>query len=206
MGNKNDAYTKICDIIRSSEYFKALSDKTEIYTGKHRLITTYSLASIGTRFAKVFGFDKELIELITYARDLGYPPYGELGESVLKKKYAEFSRAECSVQILESIISDYNKSSSTPLQVPTEVKEGILSSFDGGDNSSGGLVAMVEKSYKAGKMNNNFEKTVDENMKNEAINDIDYLWHKKMEGIEITNKTISENILKFAETSIKKLE
>jgi hypothetical protein len=206
MENEKSVYSKISDIIKESNYYHSLSDKTELFTTTNkRIVTTYSITRVSVRFANLFNLDMDLVEVIACARDLGYPPYGQLGESILKKKYSNFNKVDCSIEILKSLIEDYNKVSGNNIEIPENLINGIKGSFAIGESKEGQLIYLVENIYEIGKISGNPETPLDQKIQDEYIENIDFLWHKFMEKTEVTNKTISENILKFSETYIAEL-
>ena len=200
----NEIYTKLNDILVWSNYYKALCDKTDIYSGRSRIISVKDLVVLATEYAKKHGLNDKLAELIVNSRELGFFPYGETGYNFIREKYEGFSQADCSIAILKNIIEEYNSMYNTELVIPEELILGIECSFNKEytpANSEGVMVCMVNDSY--GLSRNISEKTLTAKEKGKRIEDLDYAWNMNMSSCETTNENIAKNILKYTEAELR---
>ncbi len=123
-------YQRDRDRIVHSSAFRRLAHKTQVFTGsmgdyhRSRLTHTLEMASIARTVGRTLRLNEDLIEALALAHDIGHPPFGHAGESVLndclagqggfnhnaqalriverlETRYPEFPGLNLSVEILE---------------------------------------------------------------------------------------------------------
>lgn len=199
-------YAELNSILVWSDYYRGLSGKRDIYSGRMRIITVNDLIGLSTKYAEEHGLNKELVKLIINTRELGFYPYGEIGYEFLKEKYKDFSQEECSIAILKDMIEEYNKSYSYDILIPEEVTLGVHCSFNKENtpsNKEGVMIYMIAEGYGTSRLR--VSRVIDEKQKNEYIQDLNYVWDKYMSDCEITNENIAKNILKYSEAELKEM-
>ena len=116
------------DRIVHSKAFRRLKHKTQVFIapeGDHyrtRLTHTLEACGIARNVARALGVNEDLTEAIGLGHDLGHPPFGHIGETVLdecvRERYgAAFRHNEHSLRMVERIES---------LNLTEQVREGIL--------------------------------------------------------------------------------
>ncbi len=97
------------DRIIHCEAFRRLEGKTQVFTPglddnyRNRLTHTIEVAQIGRTIAKSLGLNESLTEAICLAHDLGHPPFGHAGETILNDLMAEFGGFEHNRQSLRIV-------------------------------------------------------------------------------------------------------
>ncbi len=116
------------DRIVYSSAFRRLKRKTQVFLspmGDHyrtRLTHTLEVAEIARTIARAMRLNEDLAEAIALAHDLGHPPFGHGGETVLKEIYSpDFSHHKQSLRIVD--ILEHNGQG---LNLTYEVRDGIL--------------------------------------------------------------------------------
>jgi dGTPase len=116
------------DRIVHSKAFRRLMHKTQVFIspeGDHyrtRLTHTLEACGIARNVARALGLNEDLTEAIGVGHDLGHPPFGHIGETVLddclqRRFELRFRHNEHSLRIVERIES---------LNLTEQVRDGIL--------------------------------------------------------------------------------
>jgi dGTPase len=116
------------DRIVHSKAFRRLKHKTQVFIspeGDHyrtRLTHTLEACGIARNVARALALNEDLTEAIGLGHDLGHPPFGHIGESVLdrcvRERYGEgFRHNHHSLRVVEEI---------ERLNLTEQVREGIL--------------------------------------------------------------------------------
>ena len=120
------------DRIVHSKAFRRLKHKTQVFIspeGDHyrtRLTHTIETCMIARTVARALGLNEDLTEAIALGHDLGHPPFGHIGESVLdacmKERYGGgFRHNEHSLRVVERLERD-----GRGLNLTEQVRDGIL--------------------------------------------------------------------------------
>ncbi|MDQ3934612.1 MAG: deoxyguanosinetriphosphate triphosphohydrolase [Actinomycetota bacterium] len=120
------------DRIVHSKAFRRLKHKTQVFIspeGDHyrtRLTHTLETAGIARTVARALALNEDLTEAIALGHDLGHPPFGHVGESVvdrcLRERYGfGFRHNEHSLRVVERIERD-----GAGLNLTEQVRDGIL--------------------------------------------------------------------------------
>jgi dGTPase len=121
------------DRILHTTAFRRLEYKTQVfinYEGDYyrtRLTHTLEVTQIGRTIARALGANEDLVETICMAHDLGHPPFGHSGESVLAKLMQNNGGFEHNKQSFRIITELEQRYSEFPgLNLSFEVLEGII--------------------------------------------------------------------------------
>ncbi len=120
------------DRIVHSKAFRRLKHKTQVFIspeGDHyrtRLTHTLEAAGIARTVARALALNEDLTEAIALGHDLGHPPFGHVGESVLdvclRERYGfGFRHNHHSLRVVEKLERDGNG-----LNLTEQVRDGIL--------------------------------------------------------------------------------
>ena len=116
------------DRILHCKAFRRLKHKTQVFlapTGDHyrtRLTHTLEVAQIARTIAKALLLNETLAEAIAMAHDLGHPPFGHAGESVLDRLVpGGFSHYKQSLRVVDRLEND-----GRGLNLTREVRDGIV--------------------------------------------------------------------------------
>jgi len=121
------------DRILHTTAFRRLEYKTQVfinYEGDYyrtRLTHTLEVTQIGRTIARALGANEDLVETICMAHDLGHPPFGHSGESVLAKlmqNHGGFEHNKQSFRIITELEQRYLEFPG--LNLSYEVLEGII--------------------------------------------------------------------------------
>ena len=121
------------DRILHTTAFRRLEYKTQVfinYEGDYyrtRLTHTLEVAQIGRTLARAVGANEDLVEAICLAHDLGHPPFGHSGETILSKlmrDYGGFDHNKQSFRIVTKLEKRYPDFDG--LNLTWEVLEGIV--------------------------------------------------------------------------------
>lgn len=121
------------DRILHTTAFRRLEYKTQVfinYEGDYyrtRLTHTLEVAQIGRTIARAIGVNEDLTETICLAHDLGHPPFGHSGETVLARlmrDYGGFDHNRQSFRIITELERRYPEFPG--LNLTWEVLEGIV--------------------------------------------------------------------------------
>src|SRR5512134_929710 len=133
------------DRILHTTAFRRLEYKTQVfinYEGDYyrtRLTHTLEVAQIGRTLARALGANEDLLEAICLAHDLGHPPFGHSGETVLSRlmqNVGGFDHNKQSMRIVTKLERRYPEFPG--LNLTWEVREGIVkheSEYDVADAS-----------------------------------------------------------------------
>lgn len=95
--------------ILHAESFRRLQQKTQVFYGvqgasyRTRLTHSMEVALIAKALARKFGADADLCEAVAIGHDLGHPPFGHNGESVLNACMADHGGFEGNAQTLRIV-------------------------------------------------------------------------------------------------------
>ncbi len=127
------AFQRDRDRILHTTAFRRLEYKTQVFVNtegdyyRTRLTHTLEVAQLGRSVARALGANEDLVEAICLAHDLGHPPFGHSGESVLHEHMAQhggFDHNKQSLRIVTEIERRYPDFSG--LNLTWEVREGIV--------------------------------------------------------------------------------
>lgn len=132
--DKRLCFQKDRDRIIHSKAFRRLDQKTQVFiagSGDHyrtRLTHTLEVAQISRGIARRLRLNEDLAEAIALAHDLGHPPFGHAGESVLNEVMQQFGmhfeHNEQSKRVVEVLEKSYPKFDG--LNLSMEVLEGMI--------------------------------------------------------------------------------
>ncbi len=134
-------YQRDRDRVIHSRAFRRLEYKTQVFlngTGDHlrtRLTHTIEVAGISRNIARALRINEDLTETIALAHDLGHPPFGHKGESVLNRLMSDhggFEHNRHSLRIVEELEQKYPRFSG--LNLSWEVREGLVKHFTAYDH------------------------------------------------------------------------
>ena len=121
-------YQRDRDRILHCKAFRRMKHKTQVFlapTGDHyrtRLTHTLEVAQIARSIARSLRLNEDLTEAIALGHDLGHPPFGHAGESVLNELSPDgFAHYEQSVRVAQVLEKD-----GKGLNLTYEVCDGIL--------------------------------------------------------------------------------
>jgi dGTPase len=126
-------YQRDRDRILHTTAFRRLEYKTQVfinYEGDYyrtRLTHTLEVAQIGRTIARALGANEDLLEAICLAHDLGHPPFGHSGETVLSRLMQNaggFDHNKQSMRIVTRLERRYPEFPG--LNLTWEVREGIV--------------------------------------------------------------------------------
>jgi len=127
------AFQRDRDRILHTTAFRRLEYKTQVfinYEGDYyrtRLTHTLEVAQIGRSLARALGANEDLVEAICLSHDLGHPPFGHSGETVLNKLMADYGGFDHNKQSLRIVTKLENRYPNWPgLNLTYEVREGIV--------------------------------------------------------------------------------
>ncbi len=125
-------YQRDRDRVIHSRAFRRLEYKTQVFlngTGDHlrtRLTHTIEVAAISRNLSSALRLNTDLAETIALAHDLGHPPFGHKGETVLNelmRSHGGFEHNHHSLRIVEELEQKYPDFSG--LNLSWEVLEGL---------------------------------------------------------------------------------
>ncbi|MCL4544031.1 MAG: deoxyguanosinetriphosphate triphosphohydrolase [Chloroflexi bacterium] len=121
-------YQRDRDRVIHCRAFRRLKHKTQVFlspVGDHyvtRLTHTLQVAQIARTVARALRLNEDLTEAIVLAHDLGHPPFGHAGETILQHLNPEgFSHTVQSFRVIE-----YLEKNGLGLNLTWEVKDGVL--------------------------------------------------------------------------------
>ena len=131
------------DRIVHSRAFRRLEYKTQVFPNHHgdhfrtRLTHTIEVAQLARTVARVLGLNTSLSEAIALAHDLGHPPFGHVGESVLDAMMQDtggFEHNRQSLRIVEELEQKYPGHNG--LNLTWETREGLIKHYTAYDHPS----------------------------------------------------------------------
>jgi dGTPase len=141
------------DRIVHCKAFRRLKHKTQVFIapeGDHyrtRLTHTLEACGIARNVARALGLNEDLTEAIGLGHDLGHPPFGHVGESVLddclRERYGvRFRHNEHSLRVVEHLERD-----GAGLNLTEQVRDGILHHTGDGTPATleGRIVRVVDR-------------------------------------------------------------
>jgi dGTPase len=143
------AFQRDRDRILHTTAFRRLEYKTQVfinYEGDYyrtRLTHTLEVAQIGRSLARALGANEDLVEAICLVHDIGHPPFGHSGETILNKlmqAHGGFDHNKQSFRIVTKLESRYPNWRG--LNLTHEVREGIVkheTEYDLSDASTEGF-------------------------------------------------------------------
>ncbi len=121
------------DRILHTTAFRRLEYKTQVfinYEGDYyrtRLTHTLEVAQIGRTIARAIGANEDLVETVCLAHDLGHPPFGHSGESILARLMRDHGGFEHNRQSFRIVTELENRYPDFPgLNLTWEVLEGLV--------------------------------------------------------------------------------
>jgi dGTPase len=153
------AFQRDRDRILHTTAFRRLEYKTQVFVNyegdyyRTRLTHTLEVAQIGRSLARAFGANEDLVEAICLAHDLGHPPFGHSGETILNKLMTEHGGFDHNKQSLRIVTKLESRYPNWPgLNLTHEVREGIVkheSEYDISDSASEGFDPALRASLEA---------------------------------------------------------
>jgi dGTPase len=147
------AFQRDRDRIIHCKAFRRLKHKTQVFIspeGDHyrtRLTHTLETCMIARTVARALGLNEDLTEAVALGHDLGHPPFGHIGESVLdacmRERYGTgFKHNEHSLRVVERIERD-----GRGLNLTEQVRDGILHHTGPGKPATleGRIVKLVDR-------------------------------------------------------------
>jgi dGTPase len=126
-------YQRDRDRILHTTAFRRLEYKTQVfinYEGDYyrtRLTHTLEVTQIGRTVARALGANEDLVESICMAHDLGHPPFGHSGETILSRLMRDFGGFDHNKQSLRIVSELEHRYPDFPgLNLSWEVLEGIV--------------------------------------------------------------------------------
>ncbi len=127
------AFQRDRDRILHTTAFRRLEYKTQVFVNyegdyyRTRLTHTLEVAQIGRTVARALGANEDLIEAICLAHDLGHPPFGHSGETVLNTLMEGHGGFDHNKQSLRIVTKMERRYPDWPgLNLTWEVREGIV--------------------------------------------------------------------------------
>ncbi len=127
-------YERDRDRIIHSRAFRRLENKTQVFTRRYsdhfrnRLTHTLEVTQISRTMAQALGLNADLVEALALVHDVGHPPFGHAGETVLDRLMARtgdrFDHNLHALRIVESFEQKYVEFPG--LNLTFEVREGII--------------------------------------------------------------------------------
>ena len=121
------------DRILHTTAFRRLEYKTQVfinYEGDYyrtRLTHTLEVTQIGRTIARALGANEDLVETICMAHDIGHPPFGHSGESILAKLMKDFGGFDHNRQSLRIVtMLEHRYTEFEGLNLTREVLEGMV--------------------------------------------------------------------------------
>jgi dGTPase len=153
------AFQRDRDRILHTTAFRRLEYKTQVFVNyegdyyRTRLTHTLEVTQIGRSLARAFGANEDLVEAICLGHDLGHPPFGHSGETVLNKLMANHGGFDHNKQSLRILIRLESRYPNWPgLNLTYELREGIVkheTEYDLSDSDAQGFDPELRASLEA---------------------------------------------------------
>lgn len=127
------AFQRDRDRVLHTTAFRRLEYKTQVFINhegdyyRTRLTHTLEVTQIGRTISRALGGNEDLVEVVCMAHDLGHPPFGHSGETILArlmKEYGGFEHNKQSLRIVNYLERRYPEFPG--LNLTWEVLEGIV--------------------------------------------------------------------------------
>ena len=207
------AFQRDRDRILHTTAFRRLEYKTQVfinYEGDYyrtRLTHTLEVAQIGRSLARALGANEDLIEAICLSHDLGHPPFGHSGESILNKLMQGCGGFDHNKQSFRIVTKLEQRYTGWPgLNLTYEVREGIVkheTEYDVRDSNAsgfdpdkrGGIEAQIanmsdELAYNAHDLDDGLRSGL---IEAKQLDDL-AIWHMLKESIGWDGRSFSEQI------------
>ena len=128
-----DEFQRDRDRIIHSRSFRRLQAKTQVFTSdqgdhfRNRLTHTIEVAQLARSAARRLGLNEDLVECIALVHDVGHPPFGHQGETMLHElvqAHGGFEHNKQGLRIVERLESRYPEFPG--LNLTYEVRESII--------------------------------------------------------------------------------
>ncbi|AKK19855.1 deoxyguanosinetriphosphate triphosphohydrolase [Candidatus Liberibacter africanus] len=113
--------------------FRRLKDKTQVFFKRQRdhyrtrLMHTIEVSQISRSLARALKIDEDLAEAIALAHDLGHPPFGHIGESILQELLSSYGGFEHNMQSLRIVTElEHSYADFDGINLTWETLEGLL--------------------------------------------------------------------------------
>jgi dGTPase len=127
------AFQRDRDRILHTTAFRRLEHKTQVFIVtegdyyRTRLTHTLEVAQIGRTIARALGVNEDLVESICLSHDLGHPPFGHAGESILSQLMSDHGGFDHNKQSLRIVTKLEKRYPDFPgLNLTWELREGIV--------------------------------------------------------------------------------
>ncbi|MBP8972628.1 MAG: deoxyguanosinetriphosphate triphosphohydrolase [Anaerolineae bacterium] len=153
------AFQRDRDRILHTTAFRRLEYKTQVFVNfegdyyRTRLTHTLEVTQIGRSLARALGANEDLVEAVCLGHDLGHPPFGHSGETILNKLMAGHGGFDHNRQSLRIVTQLEARYPDWPgLNLTHELREGIVkheTEYDLSDSAADGFDPHLRASLEA---------------------------------------------------------